>query len=119
MPLTRMPGGDLGISLDALQMPRVQPFALGGVIGGSVAGPGAGIGAGAGTSPVPVKIDVGVWLNGERTEGKVETRDSPGGMSVDVMLDQIEARLASNTRRGTGTLGRAMADTFGLHRRGR
>ncbi len=109
LPLTRMPNGDLGIDLAALQMPGLSAFAQGGVIGGSRMGATAGGGA----------LNVNVWLNGEKAEGRVETREGPGGMSVDVMFDQIEARLASNTRRGTGTLGRAMAETYGLNRRGR
>jgi hypothetical protein len=66
-----------------------------------------------------MQVVVNLMINGEPADGRADTRADGNRLTVDAVYDQIEARLASNARRGVGPLAPALAETFGMARRPR
>lgn len=50
---------------------------------------------------------------------RVEERNQGGDLNVDVFVELVENKMASNLRSGRGSHAAALADTFGMERRPR
>lgn len=121
LPLRRAADGALGVQLpDVAEVVRRPAFfADGGVIGrlsdppkmGEVAAAGGGVGG----------RSTNINIVNNHPSAKVTAQERPGsdGMSIDVMVEQLESALADRARRGVGSLSGVLGDTFGLGRVGR
>jgi hypothetical protein len=134
LPLARGPDGRLGVQVPdwdggASARPPVA-FAKGGILsgGGGVVGAadgwtsGNGFSAdprrGADTNPSPAPAPV-VNVNVTTPEGqtaRVNQRMQGGELNIEIMIEQVEGRMAGNMRAGRGPLTGAIADAFGLPR---
>lgn len=101
--------------------PTLFPFARGTGLMGE-AGPEAilpltringklGVQAQGGGAPVTVNI-----INAPTGTQVQQRPDGNGGMTLDVIIEQIEGGIARNVSRGTGALNGALTQTFGLNR---
>lgn len=87
MPLKRGPDGSLGVGVH-----------------------GAGAGAGAVTLPVQVNVT----NNGQPVSATVQQRRTDQGLQIDMVLDQLEGRMAERVATGQGSMSRAMESRYGL-----
>lgn len=76
-----------------------------------LSGQAQAIGSGGG-----VNLQVNVINNANAQVRTQERRDGNGGMTMDVIIEQIEGGLARNVQRGSGALSSAMESTYGLNR---
>lgn len=121
LPLRRGGDGKLGVQLpDVAEVVRRPAFfANGGVIGRLSDPPKLGEatsgGSGFGGSRTQVTI------NNTHPSARVTAQERPGGdgMSIEVVVEQLESALADRARRGVGTLAGVLGTNFGLGRVGR
>lgn len=123
LPLRRAPGGALGVALPEAPdvgavLRRPTFFASGGVVGRLSEAPRMGEAVGGiGASRPPAQI----IINNNHPTAKVEATERQGsdGMSMDIVIEQIEGTLADRARRGVGSLSGVLGADFGLSRQGR
>lgn len=61
------------------------------------------------------RVTVNVYNNGQPTKATAETRQgSDGSLNVDVLLEQIEDRMAGKVAKGGGTLNKALEGRYAL-----
>jgi hypothetical protein len=115
IPLVRI-GGKLGVAL-----PDVRRFADGGVP--AMAGirlPSTGaMGGGSDGAATRSGGDVRVTVNNNaapQAMARVEERQQGGDRIIDVIIEQVEARVAGNMARGVGPVAGAMSGVYGLQR---
>lgn len=65
-------------------------------------------------TPTPVTINVNNGAPG--VEARASARSDSGGVAVEIMIEQIEAGIAANVRRGVGPVSDVLGSTFGLGR---
>jgi hypothetical protein len=100
-------------------------FAKGGVVSrmGGICGAGAAVASGPpaqGQSRTePARVTVNVTNTAAGTQTQTTERQDGSDRIVDVLIEQIEAGIAANTRRGVGPLSDLMAQTYGLGRQPR
>jgi hypothetical protein len=117
-------GGRPGASAAAM-LARPTFFAKGGAVSRMGGGGGAGTAVASGppaqgqsrTEPARVTVNVTNTAAGTQTQ-TTEPQDGSDRI-VDVLIEQIEAGIAANTRRGVGPLSDLMAQTYGLGRQPR
>lgn len=85
MPLKRGPDGSLGVGVH---------------------------GAGAGAVTLPVQVNV--TNNGQPVSATVQQRRTDQGLQIDMVLDQLEGRMAERVATGQGSMSRAMESRYGL-----
>lgn len=109
VPLTRTPSGALGVRL----LERPDFFAMGGIVGGApaLATPAAGGGGKAGGSNVQVNVH-----NNGGGEARVEERQEGNMRIIDVLIERVEAGIASNIGRNVGPLSDVLGGAYGLRR---
>jgi hypothetical protein len=126
LPLTRGPGGVLGVAIPqapalagvTVGMPSAPvPFAKGGVPGRDIRAAVVPSGqAAAARAGAPV-----INITNSHPSARVEAQNGPGGqdMSIDIIIEQIDSGLAERMSRGVGPSAALMGQAFGLSRRGR
>ncbi len=129
LPLARGAGGDLGIVLPPDLLAAMQPFARGGAprfavpgapelrrdLGGAAApaAPGGGFGPAA-----PAKISLVINNTGEPVQAEAEVRQQGDDITIELMMERVDAGLARNLQTNRGALAAALQRNFGLQRRG-
>jgi lambda family phage tail tape measure protein len=69
-----------------------------------------------GSGVAGVNLQVNVINNSNAQVRTQERQDGNGGMTMDVIIEQIESGIARNVQRGAGPLNSVMEHTFGLNR---
>lgn len=75
--------------------------------------PNSGLGGMTGVSPTPVTVNVYPVAGETATVTKTQ---SSQGLQIDVILEQVDAKLADGIRRGSSQVSSAMTNIFGLNR---
>lgn len=80
-------------------------------------GPDGSLGVGvhgAGTGAVTLPVQVNVTNNGQPVSATVQQRRTDQGLQIDMVLDQLEGRMAERVATGQGSMSRAMESRYGL-----
>jgi len=129
LPLARAAGGALGVEvpewhsklIDRAPIAPVAPvaFAQGGVVdgGGGLVGEAGGILAAGRAGATATRVVVNIANNGPPLQAQQTGERMEGNTRIiEMVLDQVDAHLAANARRGVGALTNAFADSYGVGR---
>ena len=124
LPLRRAPGGALGVALPEVPdvgavLRRPTFLAQGGVVGRLSDAPRMGEAAGAIGGGRHPPMQVNIVNNNPNARVEATERQGGDGMSMEIVIEQIEGALADRARRGVGSLSGVLGAEFGLSRQGR
>lgn len=122
LPLQRSASGALGVRVpdmsERLRPPRA--FAQGGIVGRMASPPALGMPS-SDASGTPRAVAPTVNIINNHPEARIERRErSDGqGMTLDVIIEQVEAAVMERAARGVGPMDAFLGDRYGLSRVGR
>lgn len=123
LPLQRAADGALGVGVPDVGAILRRPsfFAKGGVVGRLTAVPRVGETTNDATAPEGRAPRFNVIINNNHPAAQVTAEQRPGadGMSMEVVIEQVDAAIADRFRRGIGPLSGVLGGSFGLTRQGR